>query len=167
MRAGLALAVTVGLTAAVIAIFGNAAYLWVKAVHVMAIIAWMAGMLYLPRLFVYHWGTKPGSEASELFKVMEHKLLRIIINPAMIATWVLGLWLAMITNAFDPVNGGWLHAKLALVICMQVVHAMLARYRKAFVRDERPKSERYFRVLNEVPALLMVGIVLLAVLRPF
>ncbi len=142
-------------------------YHWLKALHIIAVIAWMAGMLYLPRLFVYHSKVAPGSEASELFKVMERKLLRLIINPAMIATWILGLWLAYTINAFDPVNGKWLHAKMGLLVLMQIAHALMSRHRKAFFRDERPKSERYFRIFNEVPAVLMVGIVLLVVLRPF
>ena len=142
-------------------------YHWLKAFHIIAVISWMCGMLYLPRLFVYHSRTAPGSEASELFKVMELKLLRLIINPAMIATWILGLWIAVTINAFDPQNGAWLHAKLALVLVMQVAHAMMSRYRKAFARDERPKSERFFRIFNEVPAVLMILIVILVVLRPF
>lgn len=145
----------------------DALYHWLKALHIVAVIAWMCGMLYLPRLFVYHWGTKPGSEASELFKVMERKLMRLIINPAMIAAWVFGLWLAVTINAFDPANGMWLHWKLALVLLLQVAHAMMSRYRKAFARDERPKSEKYFRIFNEVPAILMVGIVFLAVFKSF
>lgn len=142
-------------------------YLWLKALHLIAVISWMAGMLYLPRLFVYHTQVAVGSEASELFKVMERKLMRVIINPAMIATWVLGLWLAMVTHAFDPANGKWLHAKLALVLLMQISHAMMSRYRKAFYRDQNTKSERFFRIFNEVPAVLMVVIVLLVVLKPF
>lgn len=142
-------------------------YHWLKALHIIAVISWMAGMLYLPRLFVYHSKVAPGSEASELFKIMERKLLRGIINPAMIATWIFGLWMAITTNAFAPVNGHWLHAKLGLVLAMQVVHAMLSRYRKAFERDERPKSEKFFRIFNEVPAVLMIVIVLLVVLKPF
>jgi putative membrane protein len=142
-------------------------YLWLKSFHIIAVIAWMAGMLYLPRLFVYHLRTLPGSEASELFKIMERKLLRLIINPAMIATWIFGLWLAFKLNAFDGgANGYWLHAKLGLVILMQVVHALLARYRRQFARDERPRSERFFRILNEAPALLIIGIVILAVVKP-
>jgi len=142
-------------------------YHWLKALHIIAVISWMCGMLYLPRLFVYHSKAVPKSEASELFKVMELKLMRLIINPAMIATWVFGLWLAVTINAFDAqANGLWLHYKLALVLFMQIVHAMLSRYRKAFARDERPKSERYFRIFNEVPAVLMVLIVILAVVKP-
>ena len=145
----------------------NEPYHWLKALHIIAVISWMAGMLYLPRLFVYHSKVAVGSEASELFKVMERKLLRGIINPAMIATWILGVWLALKINAFAPENGGWLHAKLGMLVLMQITHAMMARYRKAFFRDERPKSERYFRIFNEVPAVLMVVIVLLVVLKPF
>ena len=124
-------------------------------------------MLYLPRLYVYHCRVAPGSEASEMLKTMERKLLRFIINPAMILTWVFGLWLAASIHAFAPGNGYWLHGKLGLVILMQLVHAMLARYRGAFARDERPKSERFFRILNEIPAVLMIGIVLIVVLKPF
>jgi len=142
-------------------------YHWLKALHIIAVISWMCGMLYLPRLFVYHSKVAPGSEASELFKVMELRLMRLIINPAMIAAWVFGLWLAVTINAFDAqANGLWLHYKLTLVLVMQIVHAMLSRYRKAFARDERPKSERYFRIFNEVPAVLMALIVVLAVVKP-
>src|SRR5262249_2142460 len=103
----------------------NEPYHWLKAFHIIAVISWMAGMLYLPRLFVYHTQVRPGSEASEMLKVMERRLMRIIINPAMIATWVLGLWLAVTINAFDPVNGCWLYAKLALVLLMQIAHALM------------------------------------------
>ena len=142
-------------------------YHWVKAFHVIAIIAWMCGMLYLPRLFVYHSQVAVGSEASELFKVMERKLMRIIINPAMIVAWLLGGWLIYITKAGAPGDGHWMHAKLALLVGMQLSHAMLSRYRKAFLRDERPKSEKYFRFFNEVPTVLMIGIVLLVVIKPF
>jgi putative membrane protein len=142
-------------------------YLWLKALHIIAVVSWMAGMLYLPRLFVYHSRTAPGSEASEIFKVMERKLLRLIINPSMILTWAFGFYLAFSIHAFTPGNGYWLHAKLGLVVAMQIVHAMLSRYRRAFFRDERPKSERFFRILNEVPAVLMIAIVLIVVLKPF
>ncbi len=145
----------------------NEPYHWLKAFHLIAVMSWMAGMLYLPRLFVYHSQVAVGSEASELFKVMERKLLRLIINPAMIATWILGLWLAYMINAFDPVNGSWLHAKLFLVILMQIAHAQMSRFRKAFARDERPKSEKYFRIFNEVPAVLMILIVIIVVIKPF
>ncbi len=142
-------------------------YHWLKALHLIAVISWMAGMLYLPRLFVYHTRVAVGSETDKMFQEMEKKLLRLIINPAMIATWILGLWLAFTVNAFDPANGGWLHAKLGLVMAMQVAHAMMSRYRKAFARGENKKSERFFRLFNEVPAVLLVGIVLLVVFKPF
>ena len=141
-------------------------YLWLKAFHIIAVISWMAGMLYLPRLFVYHTRVASGSEASELFKVMERKLMRIIINPAMIATWILGVWLIVRTNALSAGNG-WLHAKLGLLVLMQITHALMSRYRKAFMRDQNIKSERFFRIFNEVPAVLMIVIVLLVVLKPF
>lgn len=141
-------------------------YHWVKALHIISVVAWMCGMLYLPRLFVYHSQVAPGSEASELFKVMEKKLMRIIINPAMIATWLFGLWLANYIHAFDPVNGYWMHYKLVLVLLMQVVHAMMSRWRKAFERDERPKSEKFFRIFNEIPTIFMIVIIFLVVVRP-
>ncbi|MCE2926913.1 MAG: protoporphyrinogen oxidase HemJ [Rickettsiales bacterium] len=141
-------------------------YLWVKAFHIIAVLSWMAGMLYLPRLFVYHSQVAVGSEASELFKAMERKLMRFIINPAMIAAWIFGVWLIIITKAGAPGMGYWMHAKIALLIGMQIAHAMMSRYRKAFFRDERPKSERYFRWFNEVPTVLMIGIVFLVVLKP-
>ena len=141
-------------------------YLWLKALHIIAVMSWMAGMLYLPRLFVYHTRVAAGSEASQLFKLMERKLMRLIINPAMIVSWILGVWLIIRTNAFSPGNG-WLHAKLTLLVAMQIAHAMMSRYRKAFERDQNIKSERFFRIFNELPAVLMVCIVLLVVLKPF
>ncbi len=141
-------------------------YHWIKALHIIAVISWMAGMLYLPRLFAYHTRVQPGSEASELFKIMERRLLRIIINPAMIVTWGAGLWLMFYTNSLDPANGRWMHFKLTLIIFMQIVHAMLARYRRHFANDRNMKSEKFFRILNEVPAVLMIGIVILVVVRP-
>jgi putative membrane protein len=142
-------------------------YLWLKALHIIAVISWMAGMLYLPRLFVYHTRVAVGSEASEMLKVMERKLMRLIINPAMIATWIFGLWLAIKINAFAPGNGAWLHAKLGLVILMTLAHAMMSRCRKAFERDQNTKSEKFYRIFNEVPAVLMVLIVIIVVVKPF
>jgi putative membrane protein len=141
-------------------------YHWIKAIHILAVIAWMCGMLYLPRLFVYHTQVAKGSEASELFKVMELRLLRYIINPAMIVTWCAGLWLAWYTNALDPQNGMWMHWKLTLVILMQICHVFLARHRKQFARDENTKSTKYYRILNEMPTILLIGIVILVVIRP-
>jgi protoporphyrinogen IX oxidase len=139
-------------------------YQWLLAFHIIAVIAWMAGMLYLPRLFVYHCEADPGSRQSETFKVMERRLLRAIMNPAMIVTWLLGLWLAWRGNWFAA---PWLHAKLALVIGMSGVHGMLSRYVKDFAADRNRKSQKFYRIINEVPTVLMILIVLLAVLKPF
>jgi len=144
--------------------FLGEAYLWVKALHVIAVIAWMAGMLYLPRLYVYHAAAEPGSPQSETFKVMERRLLRAIINPAMIASWVLGLMLAAHLDAWRE---GWLHGKLALLLGMQLVHAAYARWRREFARDARHHGATLYRVANEVPTLLMIGIVILVVVKPF
>lgn len=134
------------------------------SLHLIAVISWMAGMLYLPRLFVYHCGVAAGSEASELFKVMEHKLLRFIINPAMILSWIFGIWLVFQIEAWTQ---GWFHAKLTLLIGMQIAHAMLAYHRRQFANDANTKSHRYFRWLNELPTLLMVIIVFLVIVKPF
>ncbi len=144
----------------------NAFYLWVKAFHIIAVIAWMAGMLYLPRLFVYHCETKPGSEASERFKVMERRLLRMIINPAMIAVWVLGLTLSFLP-ATDAWHQGWFHVKFALVIVMSGVHGLFARWVRVFANDANARPQRFYRLWNEVPTLLLIGIVILAVVKPF
>lgn len=141
-------------------------YHWVKALHIIAVIAWMAGMLYLPRLFVYHTQVAVGSEASELFKVMERRLLRFIINPAMIVTWLAGIYLISKTNALDPQNGMWMHYKLTLLVCMQLAHAMLARCRRKFAADQNRYSTKFYRILNEVPTVLLIGIVILVVVRP-
>jgi putative membrane protein len=131
---------------------------------VIAVIAWMAGMLYLPRLYVYHAAAEPGSPQSETFKVMERRLLRAIINPAMIASWVLGLMLAAHLDAWRE---GWLHGKLALLLGMQLVHAAYARWRREFARDARRHGATLYRVANEVPTLLMIGIVILVIVKPF
>ncbi len=139
-------------------------YLWLKAAHVIAIIAWMAGMLYLPRLFVYHSEVPIGSPQSETFKVMERRLLRAIINPAMIATWVLGLWLAWEGGFF---RSGWLHAKLAFVLALSGLHGYFSAAVRAFAEDRNVRSSRHWRVVNEVPAVLMILIVILVVVKPF
>ncbi len=141
-------------------------YPWVKSLHIIAVMAWMAGMLYLPRLFVYHTQVKIGSEASELFKVMERRLLRFIINPAMIIAWLAGIWLVIYTNALDPQNGVWMHYKFTLLIFMQIAHAVMARCRRQFASDKNTRSVKFYRVLNEVPTILMIGIVILVVVRP-
>ncbi len=137
---------------------------WILALHIIAVIAWMSGMLYLPRLFVYHTQTKPGSEGSERFKVMERKLLRGIINPSMIAVWILGPLLAWLTAAYLDV---WLQIKFVLVIVLSGIHGYLVRCWRAFEADRNTRSERFYRVLNEVPAVLMVLIVILAAVKPF
>lgn len=139
-------------------------YLWLKSLHVIAIIAWMAGMLYLPRLFVYHADVPVGSPQSETFKVMERRLLKAIINPAMIVAWILGLWLAYELDAFRE---GWFHAKFTLVLVMSGVHGYLSRCVKVFARDENTRPARFYRILNEVPTLLMIGIVILVIVKPF
>jgi protoporphyrinogen IX oxidase len=139
-------------------------YPWLKAFHIIAIIAWMAGMLYLPRLFVYHSVAEIGSVQSETFKVMERRLLRAIINPAMIAAWVLGLWLVWSGNW---ISAPWLHAKVVLVLVLSGFHGMLVRWTRDFGADRNRHSQKFFRIMNEVPTLLMIGIVLLVVLKPF
>lgn len=137
---------------------------WIKAFHVMAVISWMAGMLYLPRLMVYHAEAQTGSVQSETFKIMERRLLKGIINPAMILTWVLGLYLAWAIYGF---KGGWLHGKILLVFILSGIHGVLVGRVRAFAEDRNGKSARYYRVINEVPALLMVGIVILVIVKPF
>ncbi len=139
-------------------------YLWLKALHVIAVIAWMAGMLYLPRLFVYHADTQKGSIQSETFKIMERRLLKAIINPAMIATWVLGLYLLWDGGWY---KSGWMHAKIALVLLLSGLHGVYVRRLKDFAADKNTKSAKYYRVLNEVPTVLMIGIVILVIVKPF
>ncbi|MET2830009.1 protoporphyrinogen oxidase HemJ [Mesorhizobium shangrilense] len=139
-------------------------YPWAKAIHVIAVISWMAGMLYLPRLLVYHADAEKGSVQSETFKVMERRLLRGIINPAMIATWVFGLWLAWKGFAF---HGGWLHAKIAAVLLLSAVHGYLAGAVRKFAGDRNEKPARHWRIVNEIPTLLMIAIVILVIVKPF
>ncbi|MGF1563420.1 MAG: protoporphyrinogen oxidase HemJ [Geminicoccaceae bacterium] len=140
-------------------------YLWMKALHVMAFAAWMAGLWYLPRLFVYHSQVPVGGEASEKFKIMERRLLKAICTPALIATWVFGL---IITVQGGHLSGaGWLHAKIALLLLLSGTHGMMARHVRQFGNDERPRSEVYFRAFNEAPTVLFILIVILAVIRPF
>ena len=142
------------------------AFLWIKALHIIAVIAWMAGMLYLPRLFVYHCEAETGSGQSETFKIMERRLLRVIINPAMVAALVFGGILLADLGA-EQWRDGWLHAKLALVVVLFVMHHLMARWRKAFERDENIHPAKFYRRVNEVPAVLMAAIVILAVVKPF
>jgi putative membrane protein len=144
-------------------------YEWIKAIHIIAVIAWMAGMLYLPRLFVYHCAAETGSVQSETFKMMERRLLRAIINPAMIATWVFGLWLAWLgpDSRYGWFASGWLWAKIILVLGLSAVHGLLARWMKDFAHDRNRHSQRFYRIINELPTILMILIVLLVVLKPF
>jgi putative membrane protein len=139
-------------------------YEWAKALHIISVIAWMAGMLYLPRLFVYHCDAEIGSKQSETFKVMERRLLRAIINPAMIATWILGLYLAWSGGWF---MSGWLHAKILLVVLMSGVHGFLSARVRDFALDKNTRSQKFYRIINEVPTVLMILIVILVVVKPF
>jgi len=137
---------------------------WLRALHVVAVISWMAGLLYLPRLFVYHCDAPAGSPQSETFKVMERRLLRAIMNPAMVVAWIAGL--AMVW-AQDLWGAAWMQAKLALVVAMTVMHHVLARWRKEFAADRNARPARDYRIANEVPTLLMIGIVVLVFVRPW
>ena len=163
-RAAVAIAVFVVLALLVVWLDPDNLYFWVKAVHVIAVISWMAGMLYLPRLLVYHAAAGPGTPQSETFKVMEKRLLRAIINPAMVVTWVLGLWLA-IEGGF--LKAGWLHGKLVLVLVLSAIHGVFTHFVRDFAEDRNAHSQKFYRILNEVPTVLMVGIVILVVVKPF
>ncbi len=137
---------------------------WLRALHVVAVISWMAGLLYLPRLFVYHCDAPAGSPQSETFKVMERRLLRAIMNPAMVVAWIVGL--AMVWSQ-DLWGAGWMQAKLVLVAAMTWMHHVLARWRKDFAEDRNTRPARSYRIANEVPTLLMIGIVILVFVRPW
>lgn len=139
-------------------------YEWIKAFHIMAVIAWMAALLYLPRLMVYHADAAIGSAQSETFKIMERRLLRGIMTPSMIVTWILGLYLAWSGFAF---KGGWLHGKILLVVILSGMHGFLAGRVRAFAQDRNDKSARFYRMINELPAVAMALIVILVVVKPF
>jgi putative membrane protein len=142
------------------------AYPWLKALHIVAMVAWMAGLLYLPRLFVYHAGVPVGSNRSAVFTVMEHRLLRGIMLPAVVATVVFGAALAATPGIVDW-SRGWIWAKLALVLTLGVFHGLLARWHRAFSAGTIPHSSRFFRMVNELPMVALIGIVLLVVVKPF
>lgn len=142
-------------------------YLYVKAFHVISIIAWMAGLLYLPRLFVYHAYAETGSQQAETFKLMEVRLLRYIMNPAMIASWVFGLILLFYYGVINWSTDIWFHIKLLLVIILTGYHMVLARWRRLFAQDQNTHSAKFYRYMNEVPTVIMVAVVILAVARPF
>jgi putative membrane protein len=141
-------------------------YEWFKALHIIAVISWMAGMLYLPRLYVYHAGAEVGSELSETLKIMERRLLRFIMNPALILTWIFAI-LMIIANADSLMAQGWIHVKLTLVIALSGIHGVFSKWRKVFERDENTKSAKFYKIWNEAPTVMMIIIVILAVVKPF
>lgn len=163
-RMVISIAVLVIGTALLFLVAGDGFYNWAKAIHVIAVISWMAGMLYLPRLSVYHVDAAKGSVQSETFKVMERRLMRGIINPSMIVSWMFGLWLAWKGFGF---MGGWLHAKIAAVLVLSGVHGYLSVAVRRFANDENTKSARHWRIVNEVPTVLMIIIVILVIVKPF
>ena len=163
-RAEIALAITALLVVGLLLWMPPDFYAWIKALHVIVVISWMAGMLYLPRLFVYHCEAEVGSKQSETFKIMERRLLRAIINPAMIASWATGLWLAFEAGFF---RSGWLHGKLLLVILLSGAHGFFAGCVRRFAEDRNSHSQKFYRIVNEVPTVLMIGIVILVVVKPF
>ena len=142
-------------------------YPWTKALHVISLIAWMAGMFYLPRLYVYHCGLVLGSTESERFKVMERRLLKQIINPAMIATWVFGILLVLTPGVVDWAQDGWWHVKLTMLLLMTGFHGAMSKWRREFLEDRNRRSHKFYRVANEVPTVLMVVIVVMVIVKPF
>ena len=163
-RAAIAIGIFIGLSALLFVLNPEKLYLWAKAIHVIAVISWMAGMLYLPRLFIYHVDSEPGSVQAETFKQMEQRLLRVIINPAMIITWIFGIWLAWEGFSFQ---GGWLHAKIAAVVGLSAVHGYFAGAVRKFAEDRNDKTARHWRIVNEIPTVLMIAIVILVIVKPF
>jgi putative membrane protein len=163
-RAEIALSITALLLVALLLWVPMDFYPWIKALHVIAIISWMAGMLYLPRLFVYHCDAEPGSKQSETFKLMERRLLRIILTPAMLIAWITGLWMAFEAEFF---RSGWLHGKLLLVILLSAAHGVFAGVVRKFAEDRNTRSQKFYRIVNEVPTVLMIGIVILVIVKPF
>jgi putative membrane protein len=139
-------------------------YLWLKALHIVAVIAWMAGLLYLPRLFVYHAAATPGSELSEIFKTMEHRLLNFIMVPAMMTTWIVGILLLVQGQWF---GAGWFHVKFAAVLAMTLLHGLFSHWVNEFHFDRNTHSQKFFRIINEVPTVLLILIVVLATVKPF
>ena len=147
-------------------VLSSTAFLWIKALHIISVIAWMAGLLYLPRLFIYHVKAQPGSELSETLKVMERRLLKFIMNPAMAASWLFG-GLLLLTYNQDMWISGWLHAKLGLVVLLTGMHMAMGRWRREFAEDRNVRSRKFYRIANEVPTVLMIGIVIFVVVQPF
>lgn len=145
--------------------FLSGVYLWIKALHVIAIIAWMAGMMYLPRLFVYHCQAEKGGEAERQFAVMERRLLRGVMNPAMAAVWILGILMLIANPAI--LSAGWFHVKLTLVVVLSAIHGFYAASRKKFEAGERPRSEKFWRIMNEIPFIILIVVVVMAIVEPF
>lgn len=145
--------------------FLSSIYLWIKAVHLIAVIAWMAGMMYLPRLFVYHHQSEKGGEAERYFIAMERRLLKGIINPSMIAVWVLGI--LMLVAVPQTLSSGWFHVKFTLVIAISGVHGFYASAQRKFAAGERPRTERFWRIMNEVPFVMLIVVVFLVIVKPF
>ncbi len=141
-------------------------YPWTKAVHIVALIAWMAGLLYLPRLFVYHCEAGPGTEGSETFKVMERRLYKLIMTPAMLVTFTFGIILALTPGLVDW-HAGWFYVKLVSVILLAGVHGAMNKWRKDFLEDRNRRPQRFFRIANEVPTVLMLVAVVMVVVQPF
>lgn len=139
-------------------------YRWLLALHIIAVISWMAGLLYLPRLFVYHATATPGSEQSETFKTMEQRLLRYIMTPAMAATWIFGIGLVLLGHWF---TAGWFLMKFVLVLVMTIMHGLMSAWANDFRYDRNTKTQKFFRIANEIPTLLMIAIVILATVKPF
>jgi len=139
---------------------------WIKALHVISVIAWMAGLLYLPRLFVYHAAAKPGSDQSETFKIMERRLLRAIMNPAMIATYIFGLALLFTPGVVDW-DAAWIYVKLAFVVALTVLHHLYGLWRKDFERDANTRPAKFYKIANELPTLGMIAIVIMVIVKPF
>jgi len=164
LRAFVAIAMFIAILAGLVFGQPDNLYLWIKALHIIAVMSWMAGLLYMPRLFIYHTDAVIGSDQSETFKVMEQRLLKVIMNPAMMISWGLGLYLAWSVYGFQ---GGWLHAKLLFVVLLTGVHVHFSRAVRAFATDGVRRTARYWRLMNEAPTVLMILIVIMAVVKPF
>lgn len=145
--------------------FLGSIYLWLKAAHLIMVIGWMAGMMYLPRLFVYQHQSEKGGEAERMFIQMQRRLLKGIINPAMVLVWVLGILMLIANPAI--LSSGWFHVKLALVIAISALHGFYAASRRKFEKGERPRTEKFWRIMNEVPFIALIVIVIMVIVKPF
>ncbi|MFC2951234.1 protoporphyrinogen oxidase HemJ [Marinicaulis aureus] len=143
----------------------SGAYLWIKSFHLIMVIAWMAGMMYLPRLFVYQHQSEKGGEAERYFIQMQRRLLKGIINPSMVLVWVLGILMLIANPAI--LSAGWFHVKLALVVIISAIHGFYASSRRKFEKGERPRTEKFWRIMNEAPFLALIVIVIMVIVKPF